>query len=150
MQSAPSEISQNATLLDQPQVSSPPSQYGLPNTLHAASGGFLRENSPRVPEAVIDDTDTASVSSGGTQRGRSTNTGRIRSRDTSSQEGSPGSRIDEYEKAHAQPRKHTDGMIFQIVPSAKGKIDTVSIETFPNGSFYPSYLIALTNSQQRF
>lgn len=135
MQSAPSEVSQNATLVDQPQVSSPPSQYGLPDTLHTASGGFLRENGPWVPDSVVDDTDTASVSSGGTQRGRSTNAGRIRSRDAASQDGSPGSRIDEYEKAHAQPRKRSDGMVFQIVPSAKGKIDTVSIETFPNGSF---------------
>jgi len=146
MQSAPSEISQNATLLDQPPVSSPSSQYGLQGTLHAASDDFLRENSPRVPGSAIDDTDTASVSSGGTQRGRSTNAGRIRSRDTSSQEGSPGSRIDEYEKAHAQPRKPSDGMIFQIVPSAKGKIDTVSIETFPNGLFPIFYSTGVLSS----
>lgn len=135
MQSAPSETFQNATSVDQSQVSSPPSQYGLPDILHVASSGFLRENSPRVPDSVIEDTDAASVSSRGTQRGRSTNSRRISSRDNSSQEGSPGSRIDEYEKAHAQPRKLSDGMVFQIVPSAKGKIDTVSIETFPNGLF---------------
>lgn len=139
MQSAPSETSQNATSVDQPQVSSPSSQYGLPDILHVASNGFLRENSPRVPESAIEDTDAASVSSGDTQRGRSTNSRRINSRDNSSQEGSPGSRIDEYEKAHAQPRKPSDGMVFQIVPSAKGKIDNVSIETFPNGLFWTFY-----------
>lgn len=133
MQSAPSESSQNATSVDQPQFPSPPSQYGLPDILHDASGGFLRADSPRRSESVLEDTDAASVSSSGTQRGRSSNAGLRSSRDNSSQEGSPGSRIDEYEKAHAQPRKLSDGMIFQIVPSAKGKIDTVSIETFPNG-----------------
>lgn len=135
MQSAPSQTPPTATSLNQPQFPSPPSQYGLPDILHDASSGFLPENSPRVPESAVEDTDAASVSSSGTQRGRSTNTGLRGSRGNSSQEGSPGSRIDEYEKAIAQPRKLSDGMIFQIVPSAKGKIDTVSIETFPNGEF---------------
>ncbi|EXJ84682.1 hypothetical protein A1O3_05352 [Capronia epimyces CBS 606.96] len=47
-------------------------------------------------------------------------------------EGSPGSRIDEYERAHAQLQKRSDGMLFQIIPSAKGKPQTISIEDFPN------------------
>jgi hypothetical protein len=86
---------------------------------------------------VADESDNLSVSSGGTQRGRPSFTPRrlSSSHDNSSHEGSPGSRVEEYEKEHAQSRKPSDGMIFQIIPSAKDKVNGVSIESFPNGVF---------------
>ena len=133
MQPAPPEASQNATSVDLSRLPSPLTQHGLSEIEQRASGGSLPWSSPRgsssVPEA-----DNLSVSSGGTRRGRSANAGRISSRENSSQEGSPGSRIDEYERAHAPLRKRSDGVIFQIVPSEKGKIQTLSIESFPNGA----------------
>ncbi|KIX00014.1 uncharacterized protein Z518_10941 [Rhinocladiella mackenziei CBS 650.93] len=133
MQPAPSEASQNATSIDQPRFPPYlPTQHGVPDTERAASGGPLSTSSRRVSRSPEDNTDNLSVSSAGTQRGRRANTRRISSRENSSQDGSPGSRIDEYERAHAQPRKRSDGMIFQIVPSVKGKSQSVSIESFPN------------------
>lgn len=134
MQPAPSEALQNATSVDQPQFPSPFAQHGLPVNVLQASGGTLSPSSPRAPSSVSDDIDSVSVASGDTHRGRHSHVGRISSRDDSSQGGSPGSRVDEYEKAHATQRKRSDGMIFQIVPMAKGKTQTVSMESFPNGA----------------
>ncbi|RMZ76361.1 hypothetical protein DV738_g4962, partial [Chaetothyriales sp. CBS 135597] len=50
----------------------------------------------------------------------------------SSQASSPGSRIDEYERAHGVVRKRSDGMIFQVVPNAAGTTSRISVEDFPN------------------
>lgn len=135
MHPAPPEASQTATSVDQTQQSlSPPTQHGLSDNEPRASGGTLSSDNPREPSHLLEDLDYLSVSSGGTQRGRSANAGRISSRDNSSQEGSPGSRIDEYERAHVQHRKRSDGIIFQIVPSATDKSRRVFIESFPNGT----------------
>ena len=149
MHPAPPEASNNATSVDQSQLPPPPTQHGLSEIEQLASGGSLSWSSPRVPTSAPDEADNLSVSSRGTRRGRSANAGRISSRETSSQEGSPGSRIDEYERAHAQLRKRSDGIIFQIVPSAKGKIQTLSIESFPNGAMrYSRNELLLTQLQR--
>ncbi|KAK4941484.1 hypothetical protein LTR10_018628 [Elasticomyces elasticus] len=132
MQPAPSEVLQNATLVEQPQFPSPSTQHGLPINVLQASGGTLSPSSPGAASSVSDDIDSISIASGETHRGRNSHVGRLSSRDDSSQGGSPGTRIDEYEKAHATQRKRSDGMIFQIVPMAKGKAQSVSIESFPN------------------
>ncbi|KAJ9501527.1 hypothetical protein H2202_003321 [Exophiala xenobiotica] len=132
MQPASFEVSQNATLVDQAQVPAPPTQHGEPVNDQPASVGTLYGSSPGMPSSIPDDTDSVSVSSRDTQRGRPSNAGRISSRNTSSQSGSPGTRIEEYEKANALRRKRSDGMIFQVIPSAKGKTQHVSIESFPN------------------
>jgi len=134
MQPAPSEVFQNATLIEAPQSPSPSTQHGLPVNVLQASGGTLSPSSPGAPSSVSDDNDSISVASGETHRGRNSHVGRLSSRDDSSQGGSPGTRIDEYEKAHATQRKRSDGMIFQIVPMAKGKAQSISIESFPNGA----------------
>ncbi|OCT44782.1 F-box and WD domain protein [Cladophialophora carrionii] len=136
MQSAPPEVPQNATSVDpSQQTPSPPAQHGLSHNGQQASGGTLPRSSPREPAPTLDDTsDSISVSSGGTQRGRSSHAGRLSRQHSSSQEGSPGSRIDEYERAFTKYRRPSDEMIFQIVPSAKDKTSTVSIEGFPNGA----------------
>ncbi|OAP57351.1 hypothetical protein AYL99_08089 [Fonsecaea erecta] len=133
MHPAPSEASQNATSVEQTQqLPSPSTQHGLPDIEHEASGGLLSTGSPREPTSDLEEpSDNVSIRSGGTQRGRSSNTRWISSRNSSSQ-GSPGSRIDEYERAHTQYRKPSDGIIFQVIPSAKDKDSRVSIENFPN------------------
>ena len=133
MQSAPSEVSQLASSLYQTQSSSPPSQHGFPRSGQQTSGGSLYETSPRESSLVIEDTDSASVSSSSTRRGRSSNIARISSRDTSSQDASPGSRIDDYERQHARYRKPSDGGTFQVVPSTNPGPYRVSINDFPNG-----------------
>jgi hypothetical protein len=98
-----------------------------------------------MPSSIPDDTDSVSVSSRDTQRGRPSNAGRISSRNTSSQSGSPGTRIEEYEKANALRRKRSDGMIFQVIPSAKGKTQHVSIESLPNGTLRYSSIYVLAS-----
>ena len=137
MQPAPPEIPQNATSVDQTQQPSPPAQHGLPHLQQPASSGTLLRSGHREPTTNLEDTlDNVSVSSGGTHgghRGRSPNTGRLSREQSSSQEGSPGSRIDEYERAFTKYRRPSDEMVFQIVPSAKDKPSLVSIEGFPNG-----------------
>ncbi|OQU94529.1 hypothetical protein CLAIMM_00878 [Cladophialophora immunda] len=133
MHPAPSEASQNATSVEPTQqLPSPSTQHGLPDVEHEASGGLPSTRSPSEPTPDADEPfDNVSVHSSGTQRGRSSNARWISSRDSSSQ-GSPGSRIDEYERAHTQYRKPSDGMIFQVIPSSKDKTSRVSIENFPN------------------
>ncbi|KAJ9602670.1 hypothetical protein H2200_012864 [Cladophialophora chaetospira] len=133
MHPAPPEIPQTATSVDQPQQTSPLTQHGLPHLQQPASGGTLPRSGLREPNLLLEETpDDVSVSSGGTRRGRSSNTGRLSRQHSSSQEGSPGSRIDEYERAFTKYRRPSDEMAFQIVPSAKDKPSQVSIEAFPN------------------
>ncbi len=135
MQSAPIEDSQNATSVDQPEQPSPPAQHGLPHLEQSASDGTLLGSRLREPIPHSEDTlDNVSVSSGGTRRGRPLDAGRVSRQDNSSQEGSPGSRIDEYERAYTNYRRPSDEIIFQVVPSAKDKKSTVVIENFPNGT----------------
>ncbi|KIW12840.1 hypothetical protein PV08_08027 [Exophiala spinifera] len=93
---------------------------------------MLHGSSPGVSSSISDDIDSVSLSSGDTQRGRPFDAGRISSRNDSSDSSSPGSRIDEYEKAQASHRKPTRGLIFQVIPSPKDKTQSVSIESFPN------------------
>ncbi|KIW82234.1 hypothetical protein Z517_05261 [Fonsecaea pedrosoi CBS 271.37] len=133
MHPAPSEASQNATSVEPAQhLPSSSSQHGLPDIEHEASVGLLSTSNPREPTPDLEESaDNVSVRSVGTQRGRPSNTRWISSRDSSSQ-GSPGSRIDEYERAHTQYRKPSDGIIFQVVPSSKDKTSRVSVESFPN------------------
>jgi hypothetical protein len=134
MQSAPPEVLQTATSVDQPQLPSLPTQHGLPHDEQQASRGTLSRSSLREPNPNLEDTsDNVSVSSGGTQRGRSSNAGRLSRQHSSSQEGSPGSRIDEYERAFTKYRRSSDELMFQVVPSTKDKAQQVSIESFPNG-----------------
>lgn len=150
MQPAPPEAFPNATPVDQPRPSPPPTQHGLPDIEQQASGGRLLGSSARVPQPAPDDSDDVSSSSGGARRGRSANFGRMSSPERSSQEGSPGSRIDEYERAQTQSRKRSDGMVFQIIPTAKGKPQTISIEDFPNGAIPSLLRLEYANHGQRF
>ena len=132
MQSAPNEILQNATTVEPFHDPSTSLQHGLPESDIQASGRLSEGD--RVPQAVPpDNSDASSVSSGGTSRGRQLRSGRLNSDATSSSHSSsPGSRIDEYERKHAKPRKRKDGMIFQVVQN-KDKSSDVHIEEFPNG-----------------
>ncbi|KAL2444014.1 hypothetical protein ABEF95_014725 [Exophiala dermatitidis] len=132
MQPAPPEASSTATSVTQPQLSQTSAQHGLLDRDDRASGGALSGSRPRVSHSTVGDSDALSVSSAGTHGGRPANTRRVSSSDDSSQAGSPGSRIDEYERAHTRLQKRSDGMLFQVVPTAKGKPSRVSIEEFPN------------------
>jgi hypothetical protein len=134
MQPASTEASQNATSVESPATPPSTSHHGLSHTQLQASDGNPSLGNLREPSAVFEDTsDALSVSSGGTRRGRATNAGRLNSRDNSSQEGSPGSRIEEYERASLRYRKPSDEMMFQLIPSDKNKPANVTVEDFPNG-----------------
>lgn len=131
MQSAPTEASQNATSVELPQTSTPPSHHGLQEHDEPAFGR-LPAGAKELRSIPPDDSDAVSSSSGDTSRGRQLDFRRLSTRDDSSHSGSPGSRIDQYERKHAKPRKRSDGMIFQVVPS-KDNGNGVAIEEFPNG-----------------
>ncbi|KAK5947437.1 hypothetical protein PMZ80_001587 [Knufia obscura] len=112
MQSAPPEASQTATSVNNSQDPSN-NQHGLPANSDLASDGRPERS---VGEESLDPPDDASVASSATSRGRRSNLRRM-STGNDSQESSPGSRIDAYERANAIPRRPSDGMVFQIVPS---------------------------------
>ena len=131
MQPEPTEASQTATSVDQPAYSTLPIQHGHPDFQQWTPSNLPREGVRSDPIGRPDDTNAASVSSGAASRGRQPNTRRISSRHDSSQESSPGSRIDEYERAHATVRKPSNGMIFQVLPNTA--TTNVSIQEFPNG-----------------
>ena len=134
MQSAPTEASPTATSVETTRNFPSSNHHGLPDTHQSASEPSYLQEGAREPDNPAVDTDTASVSSGGATRGRQPNAGRISTRNDSSQESSPGSRIDEYERANARTRKPSDGMIFQVIPNSKGGASNVSIQDFPNGA----------------
>jgi hypothetical protein len=131
MQPKPTEIQPNEPdNLTLQSVSS--AQYGLQHDLEPSS-------SPSPLRAAIEDavqqggdTDTSSVSSGGSARGRKPYVRRLKNYDKCSQGGSPINRIDEYERSHTTSKKD-DGVSFQVIPSVKGASRHISVEQFPNG-----------------
>ena len=147
MQPAPTEASQTATSVESTHTTTPPIQHGQPESQQQTPSHLFHEDVGASAIDRPDDTDAASISSGGASRGRQPNTGRISSRNDSSQESSPGSRIDEYERAHATVRKPSGGMIFQVVPSARST--NVSIQEFPNGMLLVPLCVCLLTFLQR-
>lgn len=147
MQPAPTEASQTATSVESSQTTTPSIQHGQPEFQQQTQSHLFHGDVRVSPIDRPDDTDAASTSSGGASRGRQPNTGRISSRNGSSQESSPGSRIDEYERAHATVRKPSDGMIFQVVPNSQST--NVSIQEFPNGMLLVALCLCLLTLLQR-
>jgi len=128
MQSAPPEISQTATSVNHPQQSSSDNQHGLSANPDLAADGRPDQ---RHVEEPLDLPDDASVASSATSRGRRSNLRRM-STGNDSQESSPGSRIDAYERANAIPRRPSDSMVFQVIPSTGNS--RTSVLDMPNGT----------------
>lgn len=150
MQPAPSELPQTAISIENTSEPFISLQHGLSPTDELASAGFSSAEVVRVYSNATDEADNASVASNSTRRGRRFDTRRLSRSESSSQESSPGSRIDEYERAHASPRKPTDGMIFQVIPMVAGKQNRVSVLDFPNGMKYIRVATTLSDRMQRF
>lgn len=133
MQPAPFEAPQPATSVDQSH--SPPNtvQHGSPNISDQASGRLPGGTDDREPSPETDEVDTISTTSDRSQRGRRASVEWLSSRSHSSQDGSPGYRIEEYERAHKSLRKPSHGVVFQVIPSLRDANNTVSVEEFPNG-----------------
>ncbi len=148
MQPAPTESSQTATSIKPYPNTGTSIQHGQPDLQQQASGDLPRPDARVSPIDRSENKDAASTSTGGSSRGRQPNTSRISSRHNSSQESSPGSRIDEYERAQATDRKPSDGMIFQVIPNSKST--NLSIEEFPNGMLLIPDCACLLTSSQRF
>lgn len=108
-------------------------QYGTSTRQQQAFDGSQQPELLGEPSSASEAADNASVSSA-TSRGRRTGSRRMNARDDSSR-GSPGSHIDAYEKANAIPRRPSDGVIFQVVPSSGRTSSDVSILDLPNGEF---------------
>ena len=132
MQSAPSEASQNATSVEQSPNHAVTLQHGVSERSEPASGHLL-SGDDRESHNVPDEGDTASVSSSSTHRGRRLDAGRLSSHSSSSQESSPGSRIDEYERSNQYGRRIKKPMAFKIVPSVGKEFGSISLDKFPNG-----------------
>jgi hypothetical protein len=137
MQPAPTQASQNATSVESSDNTTHVQQHGLPDARQPASGSPPPEDESREPGGPPTDPDAAPATGEEGIRGRQANVGRVNIRNDSSQETSPGSRVDEYERANAIPRRPSDGMIFQVVPNAQGKVSSISIQEFPNGGCQP-------------
>ena len=102
--------------------------HGLSTIFSTSPDGPLDER--LYSESAADDADNLSVTSAATGRGRRLNLRRMSS-GQDSQESSPGSRIDVYERANAVPRRPLDGMVFQLIPSTNA--DGTSVMDMPNG-----------------
>lgn len=134
MQPAPSEASQTATSVNQSPANLSSSQHGIQNHFEQAFGISPHGDNAREPEQPLEAADDHSANARDAQRGRTTNTRRISNREgTSSHESSPGSRIEEYERAHTKPQAGSGGLMFQVVPTAKGRKNGTSVDDFPNG-----------------
>jgi hypothetical protein len=138
MQPEPSRVSQNNSLAST-QDSTTPSQHGLSDEHDESSAALLgREDVARTSGASIE-SDAVSVSSEGSRHGRDTHSRRLNSSSSgssssSSQRSSPITRVEEYERQRTYPRRVSDRVTFQIIPSTAGSRSRVSIEEFPNGT----------------
>lgn len=134
MQSQPTEIQKNEPDSLTPQsVSS--ARYGLRNDLEPSSSPSPSREAGEDATQQGGDTDTLSVSSAGSGRGRKSNVRRLKSHDSSSHGGSPVNRIEEYERSYLSTKKD-DGVSFQVIPSVKGVRRHISVEQFPNGKSF--------------
>ncbi|RMD43794.1 hypothetical protein DV735_g1364, partial [Chaetothyriales sp. CBS 134920] len=132
MQPEPPEVPPFTTSLGAYQDPFQTRQYGIAARHEPDPGSPRLGHGPREPGETTSDSDALSVSSSNATRGRQADTRGLSNRNESSQASSPGSRIDEYERAHGVVRRRSDGMIFQVIPSAVGTPSRISIEDFPN------------------
>jgi hypothetical protein len=135
MQPEPSRVSQNDSLASTQNLTTS-NQHGLSDEHDESSATLLgREDVARTSGASTE-SDTASVSSEGSRRGRGTHSGRLNSSSSSSssQRSSPVTRVEEYERQQTYSRRKPDRITFQVIPSAAGSRSRVSIEEFPNGT----------------
>jgi hypothetical protein len=134
MQPEPSRVSQNDSLASTQNLITS-NQHGLSDEHDESSATLLgREDVARTSGASTE-SDTASVSSEGSRRGRGTHSGRLNSSSSSSsQRSSPVTRVEEYERQQTYSRRKSDRIAFQVIPSAAGSKSRVSIEEFPNGT----------------
>ena len=132
MQSQSTEVQQNEPVknLAFQYVSS--AQHGLWNDLESSSTSPLPREAGEESPQQVGDTDTLSVTSGGSGRGRQSNIGWLKRHGRSSHEVSPVNRIEEYERAHLSS-KRDDDVYFQVIPCVKGVKSHISVEQFPNG-----------------
>jgi hypothetical protein len=135
MPSQPTEVSQKTVehLISQ---STSSAQHGLLNDLEPSSSPSPRREAGEDSPQQGGDADVVSVSSGGSGRGRKPNIRRLKSRDRSSQGGSPVNRIEEYERSHLSSLRKGDGVSFQVIPSLKDVQNRISIDQFPNGGSF--------------
>lgn len=131
MQSAPPEDLPNATSGTTEHTTIPSSQHGLSSESDQTYDGRPSGSSVTESSSAIDTADDASVASSSTSRGRRAGLRRMSTHD--SQESSPGSRIDAYERANAIRRRPSDGLIFQIVPSSGQPGSGSNMLDMPNG-----------------
>ena len=159
MQSAPLEVSQTATSENHLQDPSSDIYHGLSADADLVPDGRSDRRLDGEP-SDIDPPDDASVASSATSRGRRSNLRRMSSRNDSG-ESSPGSRIDAYERANAIPRRPSDGMVFQVIPSTgnsgtsvldmpNGKPETVASKAIANFIQRCLHMFCLTFLQSRY
>jgi hypothetical protein len=133
MQSALPEPPKNATSVNQSQFPPNSIQHGSPDNPDQVSDRLPDAADDREPSAGTDEADTISIASNHSRRGRRANAEWLSSRSSSSQEGSPGYRIEEYERAHKSMRKPATGVIFKVILSARDATNRISVQEFPNG-----------------
>lgn len=132
MHIAPPEPSQTASTVTPSQRQTQTSQHGLHSAHHHISDSRHDDRLVGEQQPALDLADDASVASSTTGRGRRAYAGRMSLERQDSNDSSPGGRIDAYERANAIPRRPSDGMVFQVVPSTNTSSD-VTVLDLPNG-----------------
>lgn len=132
MHIAPPEAFQTASSEQSSQNQTSHNQHGTKFVDEQASDSHHDGRLVGEPIARSDTPDNLSVASSTTSRGRRSDPGRLSTNRQNSNESSPGSRIDAYERANAIPRRPSDGVVFQLVPSGKDSSDTTVLD-LPNG-----------------
>lgn len=148
MHIAPPEASQTAPSVTSPQDSTSSSQHGLHSLHDHVSDSPHDERLVRDHQPAPDLSDDASVASSTTSRGRRSDARRVNVFRQDSDDSSPGGRIDAYERANAIPRRPSDGMIFQVVPSGQNSSD-VTVLDLPNGEITSDPFSPMLTSRQR-
>lgn len=154
MQSQLTEVQHNESVNNLPSSSSTSTQHGLRHDLDPSSSPSLQREVGEDSPSPGGDNDTLSISSrgSGSARGRKSKIGRLRSPDRSSQGGSPGSRVELYEKSHYLSAKSDDEVLFKVIPSVNEVEHRVSVDHFPNGEsrrVYGVLCITPANWRQR-
>jgi hypothetical protein len=140
MQSQPTEVPQNEPVNHLTSQFDTSAQHGLRNDFEPSPSPALQGEAGGDSPRQLNDTDTLSVSSGGSGRGRKSHNRRLKTQDRSAHGGSPGNRIEEYERSHLSSSRKGDSISFQVIPSVKAVNNVrnrISVDQFPNGESLP-------------
>lgn len=144
MQPASTEVPQQNSVEFLTLNPSTSAQHGLQHGPEYASSSPATGEAERESTQSFTDADAFSVSSGESGRGREVQGGRLSGSERSSLNGSPGSRIDEYEKLNTRSQRRNAASTYREKPPIRRVSydgGRVLFDRFPNGRLFrrPSF-----------